>query len=95
MAPSAPAKPTVGDMSTDQFADAVLEQIRMDGADAPTDQLVTIAMSPLLRELTMSADMTTKLTSKGSSVSLTITGPDATCIVRVTDKPAARGVTCR
>jgi hypothetical protein len=82
-------------MTTDAFADAVLEQLKVSSPDALTDQLVTIAMSPLLRQLATSADITTQLKSRGDAVTLIVAGGDTTCTVRVTDAPATRGVTCR
>ena len=90
-----PAKPDVGGMATDRFADAVLEQIKIDSPDSFSDQLITIALSPLLRQLAASADMTTRVASKGAKVTLTMTGEDGTCVVTVTDEPRARGVVCK
>lgn len=82
-------------MATDRFADAVLEQIKIDSPDTFGDQLVTIALSPLLRQLAASADITTRVASKGPRVTLTMTGADSTCVVTVTDEPRARGVVCK
>ncbi|MDP4691207.1 MAG: hypothetical protein NWR17_03855 [Candidatus Nanopelagicales bacterium] len=89
------AKPTVAGMATDRFADAVLEQIAFESVDQLGDQLVMVAMSPLLRQLAASADITTNLKSKGGMVALVVSGSDATCTIRVTDAPRARGVVCR
>ncbi|MEX1209643.1 MAG: hypothetical protein WEA35_02075 [Candidatus Nanopelagicales bacterium] len=89
------AKPTVAGMATDRFADAVLEQIAFESVDQLGDQLVMVAMSPLLRQLAASADITTNLKSKGDIVALVVSGSDATCTIRVTDAPRARGVVCR
>lgn len=90
-----PAKPEVGGMATDRFADAVLEQIKIDSPDTFSDQLITIALSPLLRQLASSADVTTRVASKGPKVTLTLTGKDGSCVVTVTDEPRARGVVCK
>ena len=93
--PAAPSKPSAADMATDRFADAVLEQLKIDSADTFSDQLITIALSPLMRQLASTADLTTRVASKGDKVTLTLAGTDGTCIVTVTDKPRARGVACK
>ena len=93
--PAAPSKPSAADMATDRFADAVLEQLKIDSADTFSDQLITIALSPLMRQLASTADLTTRVASRGDKVTLTLAGTDGTCIVTVTDKPRARGVACK
>lgn len=98
-APSSPAandqvKPQAEGMAVDAFADAVLDQLKFAGPGTLSDQLVTIAMSPLTRQMASSADIDTRLDSKGARVIFTLSGTDATCKVTVTDAPAARGVTC-
>lgn len=90
-----PARPDAGGMATDRFADAVLEQIKIDSPDTFSDQLITIALSPLLRQLAASADIDTRVASKGPRVTLTMTGAESTCVVTVTDEPRARGVVCK
>ena len=92
---SAPEKPSAADMATDRLADAVLEQLKIDSPDTFTDQLVTIALSPLMRQLASTADVTTRVDSKGSKVTLTLTGTDGTCVITVNDEPRARGVVCK
>lgn len=82
-------------MATDRFADAVLEQLKIDSPDTFTDQLITIALSPLMRQLASSADITTRVDSDGPRVKLTMSGPDSICVVTVTDAPQARGVACK
>ncbi len=82
-------------METDRLADAVLEQLKLDWPDTLADQLITIALSPLMRQLASTADVTTRVASKGPKVTLTLTGDDATCVVTVTDEPRARGVVCK
>jgi hypothetical protein len=94
-APAVPSKPSAADMATDRFADAVLEQLKIDSADTFSDQLITIALSPLMRQLASTAELTTRVASKGDRVTLTLAGTDGTCIVTVTDKPQARGVVCK
>ena len=92
---SAPAKPSAANMETDRLADAVLEQLKLDWPDTLADQLITISLSPLMRQLASTADVTTRVASKGPKVTLTLTGDDATCVVTVTDAPRARGVVCK
>lgn len=92
---TAPEKPSAADMATDRLADAVLEQLKIDSPDTFTDQLVTIALSPLMRQLASTADVTTRVASKGPKVTLTLTGDDGTCVITVTDEPRARGVVCK
>jgi hypothetical protein len=82
-------------MDTDRLADAVLEQLKIDSPDTFSDQLVTIALSPLMRQLASTADVTTRVASKGERVTLTLTGDDGTCVITVTDEPRARGVVCK
>ncbi len=82
-------------MPTDRFADAVLEQLKIDSPDTFSDQLITIALSPLTRQLAATAELTTRVASKGSKVTLTLAGDDGTCIVTVSDEPQARGVVCK
>ncbi|MEY4170108.1 MAG: hypothetical protein RLZ94_1181, partial [Actinomycetota bacterium] len=94
-APAAPSKPSAADMATDRFADAVLEQLKIDSADTFSDQLITIALSQLMRQLASTADLTTRVASKGDKVTLTLEGDDGTCVVTVTDAPRARGVACK
>ena len=94
-ASSAPSKPSAADMDTDRLADAVLEQLKIDSPDTFSDQLVTIALSPLMRQLASTADVTTRVASKGERVTLTLTGDDGTCVITVTDEPRARGVVCK
>jgi hypothetical protein len=48
-----------------------------------------------MRQLASTADLTTRVASKGDRVTLTLAGTDGTCIVTVTDKPRARGVACK
>jgi len=92
---SAPEKPSAADMATDRLADAVLEQLKIDSPDTFTDQLVTIALSPLMRQLASTADVTTRVATKGPKVTLTLTGDDGTCVITVSDEPRARGVVCK
>lgn len=82
-------------MSTDRLADAVLEQLKLEWPDTLTDQLITIALSPLMRQLASTADVTTRVGSKGERVTLTLEGSDSICVVTVTDQPRARGVVCK
>ena len=91
----APSKPSAQGMSTDRMADAVLEQLKIDSPDTFTDQLITIALSPLLRQLSSTADITTRVDSDGPKVTLTLSGTESTCVVTVTDAPRARGVICK
>jgi len=91
----APSKPNAADMDTDRLADSVLEQLKIDSPDTFSDQLVTIALSPLMRQLSSTADVTTRVGSKGDRVTLTLTGDDGTCVITVTDVPRARGVVCK
>ena len=92
---AAPEKPSAADMATDRLADAVLEQLKIDSPDTFTDQLVTIALSPLMRQLASTADVTTRVATKGPKVTLTLTGDDGTCVITVSDEPRARGVVCK
>ena len=92
---SAPEKPSGADMATDRLADAVLEQLKIDSPDTFTDQLVTIALSPLMRQLASTAEVTTRVATKGPKVTLTLTGDDGTCVITVSDEPRARGVVCK
>lgn len=92
---SAPDKPSAADMATDRLADAVLEQLKIDSPDTFSDQLVTIALSPLMRQLASTADVTTRVATKGPKVTLTLTGDDGTCVITVSDEPRARGVVCK
>ena len=92
---TAPEKPSAADMATDRLADAVLEQLKIDSPDTFTDQLVTIALSPLMRQLASTADVTTRVATKGPKVTLTLTGDDGTCVITVSDEPRARGVVCK
>ena len=87
-------KPQAAGMAVDAFADAVLDQLKFAGPGTLSDQLVTIAMSPLTRQMASSADISTRLDSKGARVILTLSGSDVTCKITVTDAPAARGVAC-
>lgn len=82
-------------MATDRLADAVLEQLKIDSPDTFTDQLITIALSPLMRQLASSADITTRVDSDGPKVKLTMSGADSICVITVTDEPRARGVVCK
>ena len=82
-------------MATDRLADAVLEQLKIDSPDTFTEQLVTIALSPLMRQLASTADVTTRVATKGPKVTLTLTGDDGTCVITVSDEPRARGVVCK
>lgn len=77
------------------MADAVLEQLKIDSPDTFSDQLITIALSPLMRQLSSTADITTRVDSDGPRVRLTLSGPGSTCVVTVTDEPRARGVVCK
>jgi len=94
-APAAPKKPSAADMETDRLADAVLEQLKIDWPDTLSDQLITIALSPLMRQLASTAEVTTSVASKGPKVTLTMTGEDSICVITVTDQPRARGVVCK
>lgn len=97
-APSAsalPPRPSAEGMATDRLADAVLEQLKIDSADTFTDQLITIALSPLMRQFASTADITTRVDSAGPKVKLTMSGGDSTCVITVTDEPRARGVVCK
>jgi hypothetical protein len=91
----APSKPSAEGMATDRLADAVLEQLKIDSPDSFTDQLITIALSPLMRQLASTADVTTRVDSDGPKVKLTLAGRDSTCVLTVSDEPRARGVVCR
>lgn len=91
----APSKPSAEGMATDRLADAVLEQLKIDGADGFTDQLITIALSPLMRQLASTADISSRVDSDGPKVTLTLEGADARCVITVTDEPRARGVVCK
>ncbi|MEY3734000.1 MAG: hypothetical protein RL347_1359 [Actinomycetota bacterium] len=91
----APSKPSAAGMATDRLADAVLEQLKIDSADTFSDQLITIALSPLMRQLASTADITTRVESDGPRVTLTMKGADSTCVITVTDEPRARGVVCK
>ena len=82
-------------MATDRLADAVLEQLKIDSPDTFSDQLITIALSPLMRQFASTADVTTRVDSKGDRVMLTLKGDDSTCVITVTDEPRARGVVCK
>ena len=93
--PAAPKKPSAADMETDRLADAVLEQLKIDWPDTLSDQLITIALSPLMRQLASTAEVTTSVASKGPKVTLTMTGEDSICVITVTDQPRARGVVCK
>jgi hypothetical protein len=88
-------RPSVEGMATDRLADAVLEQLKIDSPDTFTDQLITIALSPLMRQLASSADITTRVDSDGPKVGLTMSGADSICVITVTDEPRARGVVCK
>ena len=92
---AAQSRPSAEGMSTDRMADAVLEQLKIDSPDTFSDQLITIALSPLLRQLSSTADITTRVDSDGPRVTLTLSGPESTCVVTVTDEPRARGVICK
>lgn len=87
-------RPNAEGMAVETLADAVLDQVTMTSPDSFSDQLVTIAMSPLLREMAASADISAQLDSKGEKVLLVLSGDEVTCRVAVTDEPAARGVVC-
>ena len=91
----APSRPSAQGMATDRLADAVLEQLKIDSADTFSDQLITIALSPLMRQLASTADITTRVESDGPKVRLTMKGTDSTCVITVTDEPRARGVVCK
>lgn len=91
----APSKPSVEGMATDRLADAVLEQLKIDSPDTFTDQLITMALSPLMRQLTSTAAITTRVDSSGPKVKLTMSGADSICVITVTDEPRARGVICK
>lgn len=93
--PAPPKKPSAADMETDRLADAVLEQLKIDWPDTLSDQLITIALSPLMRQLASTAEVTTSVASKGPKVTLTMTGEDSICVITVTDQPRARGVVCK
>lgn len=92
---TSPSKPSAADMDTDRLADAVLEQLKIDSPDTFSDQLITIALSPLMRQLASTAEVSTRVASKGERVTLTLTGDDGTCVITVTDEPRARGVVCK
>jgi hypothetical protein len=92
---STPSRPSAADMATDRLADAILEQLKLEWPDTLSDQLITIALSPLMRQLASTADVTTRVGSKGDRVTLTLVGSDSTCVVTVTDEPRARGVVCK
>jgi len=90
-----PSRPSAEGMATDRLADAVLEQLKIDSVDTFADQLITIALSPLMRQLASTADITTRVESDGPKVKLTMKGADSTCVITVTDEPRARGVVCK
>ena len=78
------------------LADAIVDQLGTTPPDALSDELVTIAVSPQLRQVAAAYDVTTGIDVKGPRVVLTITGKDATCEVTVADAPAAaRGFACK
>ena len=77
-------------------ADAVLGELSAQGASSLTDQLVTIAMSPVTRQLTEELDLKAELKTKGDAVLLVISRGDEQCTVTASDPPRmARGVSCR
>jgi hypothetical protein len=90
-----PVRPSAEGMATDRLADAVLEQLKIDSPDTFTDQLITIALSPLMRQFASTADVTTRVDSQGPKVKLTLAGAESTCVITVTDEPRARGVVCK
>ena len=92
---SASQRARIESLDIEQPADAVLEQLKIDSPDTFTDQLVTIALSPLMRQLASTADVTTRVATKGPKVTLTLTGDDGTCVITVSDEPRARGVVCK
>ena len=93
--PGTPIRPSAEGMATDRLADAVLEQLKIDSPDTFTDQLITIALSPLMRQFASTADATTRVDSQGPKVKLTLAGAESTCVITVTDEPRARGVVCK
>ena len=77
-------------------ADAILGELSPQGASSLTDQLVTIAMSPVTRQLTEELDLKAELKTKGDAVLLVISRGDEQCTVTASDPPRmARGVSCR
>ena len=77
-------------------ADAILAEL-LSGQDSTlTDQLVTIAMSPVTRQMTETLGLEARLKTRGDATLLVISGPDSQCTVTVSDPPReARGVSCR
>lgn len=82
------------------LADAIVDQLGTTDPARLSDELVTIAVSPQLRQVAASYGVTTSIDVKGPRVILTITGEglnkSQTCEVAVADAPnAARGFSCK
>lgn len=87
---------TTSDDPAYTLADAIVDQLGTTPPDRLSDELVTIAVSPQLRQVAASYDVTTGIDVKGARVVLTITSADMTCDVTVADAPtAARGFICK
>lgn len=94
--PSAPSKAAQPKVSRAQFiGDAILDQVKFTDPTGLVDQLVTIAMSPLTREVAAQNGLKTTMEEKGKGLVLVIVGKDGTCRVTVSDEPTkARGISC-
>ncbi|MFM9136436.1 MAG: hypothetical protein ACKOT0_13550 [bacterium] len=93
-----PAAPTAAapERGPQYVADAILAELTSGGDTTLTDQLVTIAMSPVTRQLTEQLGLKAQLKTKGDAVLLVISGGDVRCTVSASDPPRpSRGVSCR
>lgn len=100
-APSDAASPSASVPTNPAYtlADAIVDQLGTTPPESLSDELVTIAVSPQLRQVAATYGVTTAIDVKGPRVILTITGKDldkvTTCVVTVADAPqAARGFAC-
>ena len=95
---AAPAPSESASVPTDPayvVADAIIDQLTSTQPDNLSDELVTIAVSPQLRQLADAYKVTTAIDVKGPRVTLTIEGDGQTCVVTVADTPnPARGFVC-
>jgi len=93
---SAAPESAAGQQGPQYVADAILGELSSQGASSLTDQLVTIAMSPVTRQLAEELGLKAELKTKGDAVLLVISRGDEQCTVTVSDPPRmARGVSCR
>ena len=98
--PEASASASVPEDPAYTLADAIVDQLGTTDPARLSDELVTIAVSPQLRQVAASYGVTTSIDVKGARVILTITGEELgktlTCEVTVADAPnAARGFVCK